>query len=64
MAIDVSQIHNVVRTYQRALEDKKEPARPTPVPPVTSRQDRVSISEQARQHLEHSREQGERAQRR
>ncbi|WP_053379713.1 hypothetical protein [Nitrospira moscoviensis] len=61
MAIDVGQIHNVVRTYQRALEDKKEPAHPKPESPVASREDRVSISEEARQHAEHSRERGQKA---
>jgi hypothetical protein len=61
MAIDVSQIHNVVRTYQRALEDQNDLARPTPEPPVASRQDRVSISEQARQHVEHSRKREQKA---
>ena len=48
MSIQFSEIHNLVRTYQRAL--KLDPI--DPVPPTqssTKQADRVSISRQARE---------------
>lgn len=49
MGIEVHQIHNVVRTYQRALQ----PAAPArPVEPVDQRHDRVSVSAEARERHE------------
>ena len=49
MGIEVHQIHNVVRTYQRALQPAK-PARP--VEPVDQQHDRVSVSAEARERHE------------
>jgi len=49
MGIDVHQIHNVVRTYQRSLQPAK-PARP--VEPVDRQHDRVSVSAEARERHE------------
>jgi len=49
MGIDVHQIHNVVRTYQRALQPAK-PARP--VEPGDQQHDRVSVSAEARERHE------------
>lgn len=49
MGIAVHQIHNVVRTYQRALQ----PTVPvTPAEPVDRRNDRVSVSAEARERHE------------
>lgn len=49
MGIEVHQIHNVVRTYQRALQ----PAAPArPVEPVDQQHDRVSVSAEARERHE------------
>jgi hypothetical protein len=59
MTIDVGQIHNLVRTYQRALNDQKESREPEP--PATSQSDSVSISEQARRHVEQSSRRGKKA---
>lgn len=52
MGIEVHQIHNVVRTYQRALQPAA-PARPVePVEPVDQQHDRVSVSAEARERHE------------
>ncbi len=49
MGIEVHQIHNLVRTYQRALQ----PAAPArPVEPVDQQNDRVSVSAEARERHE------------
>jgi hypothetical protein len=55
MAIDVSQIHNLVRTYQRALHDSAEPRRESTRESTPSQEDRVSLSAEAREHGEPSR---------
>ena len=48
MSIQFSEIHNLVRTYQRVL--KLEPVEPVqPVQSSTKQADRVSISRQARE---------------
>ena len=48
MSILFSEIHNLVRTYQRVL--KLDPVEPIPQTPVAGKQaDRVSISRQARE---------------
>ncbi len=49
MGIEVHQIHNVVRTYQRALQPA-EPARPAES--VAPQNDRVSVSAEARERQE------------
>ncbi len=51
MAIDVSQIHNLVRTYQRALHDSAEHAS-TPKASTSSQEDKVSVSAEARTRVE------------
>lgn len=52
MAIDVTQIHNIVRTYHRALDEahdrRAEPAASDPA----VREDRVSVSREARRRSE------------
>ena len=51
MSIQFSEIHNLVRTYQRVL--KLEPVEPVqPVQTATKQADRVSISRQARELVE------------
>ncbi len=48
MSFQFSEIHNLVRTYQRVL--KLEPADlPTPVEPAPEPVDRASISDQAQE---------------
>lgn len=49
MGIDVHQIHNLVRTYQRALQPAT-PAKTTE--PVSHQDDRVSVSAEARERHE------------
>ncbi|SPP65146.1 hypothetical protein [Nitrospira lenta] len=50
MGIAVHQIHNLVRTYQRALQ----PAPPAKaLEPVSGQADRVSVSAEARERHEH-----------
>lgn len=48
MAIDISQIHNLVRTYQRALRDNDEPHREAEARSQSAHADRVSLSQEAR----------------
>lgn len=50
MGIDVHQIHNLVRTYQRALHPESR-AKLTAAPPV-HQEDHVSLSVQARARRE------------
>lgn len=57
MAIDVSRIHNLVRTYQRALHHSQEPKQDQATPP----NDRVSLSADARQQAERSAARGKKA---
>jgi hypothetical protein len=49
MGIEVHQIHNLVRTYQRALQPAT-PAKSTE--PVNHQDDRVSVSAEARERHE------------
>lgn len=53
MAIDVSQIHNLVRTYQRALHDSAEHPS-TPKSSAHTQEDTVSVSAEARTRVERS----------
>lgn len=48
MAIDISQIHNLVRTYQRALHESGEPRRESTYKSSPTQEDRVSLSAEAR----------------
>lgn len=47
MGIEVHQIHNLVRTYQRALQPT--PAEPARDETPSRQEDRVSVSQEARQ---------------
>jgi hypothetical protein len=47
MAIEVGQIHNLVRTYQRALEGRVEQTH-EPQAPAQPETDRLSVSPEAR----------------
>lgn len=49
MGIEVHQIHNLVRTYQHALQPN---ASPKPAEPAGRQDDRVSVSEEARRRAE------------
>lgn len=62
MAIDVSQIHNLVRTYQRALDRRSvEHKEEAPELPEGSKEDRVSLSTEARERVQSSTSQGKKA---
>lgn len=58
MAIDVGRIHNLVRTYQRALHHPERPARGAA---DASEKDRVSLSVEARAQAEQSHARGKKA---
>jgi hypothetical protein len=58
MAIDVERIHNLVRTYQRALH---HPERPAHGAAHASETDRVSVSAEARAQAERSQARGKKA---
>jgi len=58
MAIDVGRIHNLVRTYQRALHPSERPAHPAAEAPA---KDRVSLSAEARAQAAHSHPRGKKA---
>lgn len=49
MGIEVHQIHNLVRTYQRALQPTQTEK---PSEPATRHDDRVSVSAEARERAE------------
>jgi hypothetical protein len=49
MAIDIGAIHNLVRTYQRALHGFGEPPPEVVLPSTPSQEDRVSFSTEARE---------------
>lgn len=57
MAIETNQIHNIVRTYQRTLHEGKPAAQPPGQTP--RREDRVSVSAEARER--HAHKTGEKA---
>jgi hypothetical protein len=52
MAVDIGEIHNVVRTYRLALRDLKGPEREPPASPALSQNDRVSLSDEARARVD------------
>lgn len=51
MAIETSQIHNLVRTYQRTLHEEKATSKPTNAAP--HHEDRVTVSAEARERHTH-----------
>lgn len=61
MAIDVSHIHNLVRTYHRALHDTTELKQQAPASAGAAKEDHVSVSAEARQRIEQSHHRGKKA---
>ena len=54
MALDVSHIHNLVRTYHRALHETTKHQQQVSASAHTPKEDHVSVSAAARQPVEQS----------